>query len=351
MTSSERSMPMKRTDFAVCLNRYLTDYMVNVRGSTTRTIESYRYAFVFLLEYYACELKIPADAITLKDFTYEHILGFYVWLEKERKAGISTRNQRQSAINSFSRYLMYERPEYLPEYQKILGIPFKKGPQKEISYLKADGVRLLLEQIPVDTKEGLRDYVMLSLMYTTGIRVSELINIRVKDISLSKPYTLLVHGKGQKNRFVPINAAIVQSIQKYLHAMGYEDPSKLDNWLFINHMKQQFTRQGIDYIVRKYSKMARKVNPDLIPDDMSPHKIRHSTAMNLVNSGVDLIYIRDLLGHVSVKTTEVYARADAKLKREAIEAASKELVPIQDAEWENDTGLREWLKNLCKPAP
>ncbi len=107
----------------------------------------------------------------------------------------------------------------------------------------------------------------------------------------------------------------------------------------------------IDYIVRKYSKMARKVNPDLIPDDMSPHKIRHSTAMNLVNSGVDLIYIRDLLGHVSVKTTEVYARADAKLKREAIEAASKELVPIQDAEWENDTGLREWLKNLCKPAP
>ena len=246
---------------------------------------------------------------------------------------------------------MYERPEYLPEYQKILGIPLKKGPQKEISYLKADGVRLLLEQIPVDTKEGLRDYVMLSLMYTTGIRVSELINIRVKDISLSKPYTLLVHGKGQKNRFVPINAAIVQSIQKYLHAMGYEDPSKLDNWLFINHMKQQFTRQGIDYIVRKYSKMARKVNPDLIPDDMSPHKIRHSTAMNLVNSGVDLIYIRDLLGHVSVKTTEVYARADAKLKREAIEAASKELVPIQDAEWENDTGLREWLKNLCKPAP
>lgn len=344
-------MPMKRTDFALCLNKYLTDYMVNVRGSTARTIESYRYAFVFLLEYYASELKIPADAITLNDFTYEHILGFYVWLEKERKAGISTRNQRQSAINSFSRYLMYERPEYLPEYQKILGIPIKKGPQKEISYLKADGVKLLLEQIPAGTKEGLRDYVMLSLMYTTGIRVSELISIRVKDISLSKPYTLLVHGKGQKNRFVPINAAIVQSIQKYLHAMGYEDPSKLDNRLFINHMRQQFTRQGISYIVQKYSKRAREANPDLIPQDMSPHKIRHSTAMNLVNSGVDLIYIRDLLGHVSVKTTEVYARTDAKLKREAIEAASKELVPRQDAEWENDTGLREWLKDLCKPAP
>ena len=342
-------MRMKRTDFALCLNQYLTDYMVNARGCTARTIESYRYAFVFLLEYYASELKIPADKITLSDFTYEHILGFYVWLEKERKAGISSRNQRQSAINSFTKYLMYERPDYLPAYQKILGIPVKKSPQKEISYLKTDGIKLLLEQIPAVTRDGLRDYVMLSLMYTTGIRVSELISIKVKDISLSKPYTLLVHGKGQKSRFVPINEAIVQSIKKYLHVMNYEDHSKLDNWLFINHMKQQFTRQGIDYIVRKYSRMARKMNPDLIPEDMSPHKIRHSTAMNLVNSGVDLIYIRDLLGHVSVKTTEVYARADAKLKREAIEAASKELVPRQDAEWENDTGLKEWLKDLCRP--
>ena len=110
-------MRMKRTDFALCLNQYLTDYMVNARGCTARTIESYRYAFVFLLEYYASELKIPADKITLSDFTYEHILGFYVWLEKERKAGISSRNQRQSAINSFTKYLMYERPDYLPEYQ------------------------------------------------------------------------------------------------------------------------------------------------------------------------------------------------------------------------------------------
>lgn len=113
------------------------------------------------------------------------------------------------------------------------------------------------------------------------------------------------------------------------------------------------TRSVFCYFTRaetqKYSEKARNIAPDLIPKDMSPHKIRHSTAMNLVNSGVDLIYIRDLLGHVSVKTTEVYARADAKLKREAIEAASKELVPKQDAEWEQDTGLKEWLKNLSKP--
>ena len=323
--------------------------MINVRGSTPKTLESYRYAFAFLLDYYASELKIPADKITLNDFTFENLLGFYVWLEKNRKISISTRNQRQSAINSFTKFLMYERPEYLSEYQKILGIPIKKGPQKEISYLKADGIKLLLEQISSDSRDGLRDYVMVALMYTTGIRVSELIRIKVKDVSLSTPYTLLVHGKGQKDRFVPINGTIISSLKKYLHAMNYEDPSKCDNWLFINHMKQPFTRQGVGYLIQKYSEKARNIAPDLIPKDMSPHKIRHSTAMNLVNSGVDLIDIRDLLGHVSVKTTEVYARADAKLKREAIEAASKELVPKQDAEWEQDTGLKEWLKNLSKP--
>lgn len=105
--------------------------MINVRGSTPKTLESYRYAFAFLLDYYASELKIPADKITLNDFTFENLLGFYVWLEKNRKISISTRNQRQSAINSFTKFLMYERPEYLSEYQKILGIPIKMVHKKK----------------------------------------------------------------------------------------------------------------------------------------------------------------------------------------------------------------------------
>ena len=131
---------------------------------------------------------------------------------------------------------------------------------------------------------------------------------------------------------------------------GYDDPARSDDWLFINHMGNQFTRQGICYLVRKYAEKAHAVDASLIPEDMSPHKIRHSAAMGLVSAGVDLIYIRDLLGHVSVKTTEVYARADAKMKREAIEAASKELVPKENALWESNTSLKQWLKEFCKAA-
>jgi len=158
------------------------------------------------------------------------------------------------------------------------------------------------------------------------------------------PYTLLIHGKGQKSRYVPIMVNIIPFIQKYLAQEGYDRQEKLDEWLFKNHMNTQFTRQGINYLVSKYAKRARKINPEIIPKDFSPHKMRHTTAMGLVDSGVDLIYIRDLLGHVSVKTTEVYAKADVKRKREAIEAASKEIVPTEMAEWDNNTDLKQWLK-------
>jgi len=178
--------------------------------------------------------------------------------------------------------------------------------------MKTDGVKLLMEQVNHKSSNSLRDYVILSLLYTTGLRVSELINIRVKDLSLYVPYTLLVHGKGQKSRYVPLMRNIIPSIQKYLAQKGYDRQEKLDEWLFKNHMNTQFTRQGINYLISKYIKRAQKINPDIIPKDFSPHKIRHITAMGLVDSGVDLIYIRDLLGHVSVKTTEVYGKADAR---------------------------------------
>ncbi len=335
---------MKTTDFALYLNKYFTIYLPNGSGSTPMTIDSYRYAFILYLTYMQEELQISANRVQISDLTHRNVLLFLEWLQGKRQNGIATRNQRQAAINSFVRFLMYEFPEYLDEYQRILGIPIKKAPQKEISYMKTDGVKLLMVQVDIESSGGLRDYVILSLFYTTGIRVSELINIRVKDLSLYEPYTLLIHGKGQKSRYVPLMRNIIPIIQKYLALEGYDRMEKLDEWLFKNHMNTQFTRQGINYLVGKYAKRARKINSEIIPKDFSPHKMRHTTAMGLVDSGVDLIYIRDLLGHVSVKTTEIYAKADVKKKREAIEAASKEIVPTEAAEWDNNTDLKKWLK-------
>lgn len=337
---------MKRTAFAVYLNKYFTEYLPNTCGSSPQTIDSYRYSFILFLTYMKEEHQILADKLDIADLTYKNIVSFLNWLQENRSNGTSTRNQRQAALNSFIRFLMYEFPEHLDEFQRILNIPIKKAPLKEISYLKTDGVMLLINQVDLSQQSGLRDYVILSLLYTTGIRVSELIQIRVKDLSLQEPFTLLVHGKGRKSRYIPLMRNIIPVIQKYIVQKKYDRPEKLDDWLFKNHMNEPFSRQGINYIVGKYSKKAREITPEMIPVDFSPHKMRHTTAMGLVESGVDLIYIRDLLGHVSVKTTEVYARADAMHKRQAIEAASKEIVPPTEAEWENDSSLREWLRNF-----
>lgn len=339
---------MKRTDFAVCLNKFLTNYLVNTKGSSIKTIDSYRYAFIYLLEFYSEEKGIFADKLSLSDLTPENLTEFYCWLETAKGNGVSTRNQRHSAMNSFFKFLIYEKPDYLSEYQQILRIPFKKAPQKEISYLKTEGVKALMDEIPINRTNGLRDYIILMILYSTGIRVSELIEIKVKDLSLAKPSTLLVHGKNNKSRYVPLMKDTLPPLQQYMKKMEYDRPEKMEEWLFVNHMKEKFTRQGICYIIRKYALRARNKNPDLIPKDMSPHKMRHTAAMDLVSSGVDLIYIRDFLGHESVKTTEIYAKTDSRLKREAIEAASKELVPKQEAQWENNPSLKDWLKEVCK---
>lgn len=336
---------MKNTDFATHLGRYFTRYLPNERGSSPQTIDSYRYAFILFLEYMEAN-GIPPEKMIVADFTRDCILGFLSWLESERGNSPATRNYRLAAMKGFVHYLKYEFPDYLDEYQRILAIPLKKTIQKEISYLKTDGVELLVAQIDTSRKNGLRDYVMILLLYTTGIRVSELIQLKVMDLSLTEPYTMRIHGKGNKGRYVPLLRTSIPHIQKYLSLMKYDRDASYNEVLFKNHMGQPFTRQGINYMIKKYGCRARANGELAIPEDLSPHKMRHTTAMELLSSGVDLIYIRDLLGHSSVTTTEVYARADAQMKRKAIEAASKEIVPKEDALWDANPDLKHWLKSF-----
>lgn len=339
---------MKKTDFATLLSKYFTKYLPNERASSQQTIDSYRNAFILYLEYMESICGIRPERLLIGDYTRESIIGFLNWLEDVRKNSATTRNYRLAAMKGFVHYLKYEFPDYMDEYQRILGIPLKKTAQNEISYLKTEGVELLVEQIKLTATNGLRDYVIVLLLYTTGVRVSELINIKVKDISLTEPYTLKVHGKGNKGRYVPLMKTAIPYIKRYLTQKQYDTEARFEEYLFKNHMNEQFTRQGINYVLKKYGEKARTINQALIPEDLTAHKMRHTTAMELITAGVDLMYIRDLLGHSSVTTTEVYARTDAQLKRMAIEAASKEILPSEDASWDTDTSLKEWLKSFNK---
>lgn len=339
---------MKSTDFATLLSRYFTRYLPNERGSSPQTIDSYRNAFIRYLEYMESIGGIKPENLSVKDYTRESILGFLKWLEEKRGNRTTTRNYRLAAMKGFVHYLKYEFPDYMGEYQRILGIPLKKAEQKEISYMKTEGVELLVSQIDVNAANGLRDYVMILILYTTGVRVSELTNIKVRDISLTEPYTIRIHGKGNKGRYVPLMKTAVPHIKRYLSYMHYDTEARYEEYLFKNHMNTQFTRQGVNYVLKKYGEKARDINKTLIPADLTAHNMRHTTAMELIMAGVDLMYIRDLLGHSSVMTTEVYARTDANLKRKAIEAASKEILPLEDASWDTDTNLKEWLKSFSK---
>jgi len=337
---------MKVTDFATALNRYFNDYLVNDRSSSPKTIETYRYAFIQLIDYFDTQKSIKPENIKLRDFSRDNITDLLYWLENSKKVSIATRNQRLAAFRSFAAFLRYEKPEYIEESVRVQSIKLKKAFKKDISYLKPEGIKLLLSQIDQSNRKGRRDYTMFTLMYTTGIRVSELISIRACDVSINSPKTVIIHGKGSKIRHVPIVKQIAPILEKFLKESRLLLPQNLHDHIFKSHTNEKFTRQGINYLISNYAKMARKIDPALIPADCSPHKIRHSSAMSLVDEGVDLIAIRDLMGHTSVQTTEIYAKMYAAKSRAAIEAASKEIVPQEEALWETNSSIRDWLKGI-----
>jgi site-specific recombinase XerD len=339
---------MKVTEFAHALNHYFNDYLINDRSSSPKTIETYRYAFIQLIEYLEMQKDIKPENIKIQDVGSDNIKGMLCWLEDTKNVSVSTRNQRLAAFKSFASFVRYEKPEYIEETVRIQGIKQKKSFKNEMSYLKPDGIKLLLSQIDQSNRNGRRNYMMLTLMYTTGIRVSELIAIRGRDVSLNNPKTLVIYGKGNKTRHVPIVKQIAPLLGKYLKDNRCLLPEKLEDYIFKSHTGDKFTRQGVNYLISKYAKKSRKIEPALIPADCSPHKIRHSTAMSLVEEGVDLITIRDLLGHSSVQTTEIYAKMSAAKSRSAIEAASKEIVSKEDAIWETSSNIKDWLKGMTQ---
>ena len=198
------------------------------------------------------------------------------------------------------------------------------------------------EQPDIKTKYGRRDLAILSLMYDTGARVQEIADIKIVHIRFSAPATIRITGKGDKTRVVPLLSRTEDILKQYIKDFKI-DAGGNDAYLFQNRSGQQLSRFGISYILTKYADMARKVHPELIPEKLSPHCIRHSKAMHLLQANVNLVYIRDLLGHSSVTTTEIYARADTTLKREALEKANPAM-----PQWNSDDGLMEWLRTLGK---
>lgn len=339
-------MTMKPNDFAYYLTGFLTKYLPNEVGASTNTISSYRDSFLLFLKYMRDEELIAVERLTLERIKKTTIEEYLKWLESTRGCRVSTRNVRLAAIHSFFRYLQYENPDNLLEWQRILSIPVKKGEKGTLNYTSLDGIRLLLEMPNQDTNTGRRDLALLSLMYDTGARVQEIIDLTPSNIRLDYPYTIKLIGKGNKARIIPLMEVQICILKLYMDKNKLLEPYANRYPLFHNKRDEKLTRAGVGYILNKYVCMARNQNNVLIPEKFSCHCLRHSKAMHMLQAGVNLVYIRDILGHSSVQTTEIYAKADSKQKREAIEKAYSDVTPKNIPSWHTNDNLLEWLKNF-----
>lgn len=337
---------MKPTDYSYHLTNYLGKYLPGILGLSPNTISSYRDMFSLMIAFYETVIDIKPEKITLKDFTQHRMERFLEWLEQNRGNSVSTRNVRLAAIHAYAKYLARIVPDIMHQMLKIQSIPFKKYHKTTPEYICIEAMTLLLSLPDIRTQKGRRDATLLSLMYDSGCRVQELCDLTVSDIRLQKPATVKVTGKGDKTRIIPIMDSMVKLLKQYMKEFRLDIPDKSCSPLFLNRSGKKLTRKGVTYIFQKYFAEAQKKTPGLFPKTMSPHCCRHSKSMHLLQSGVNLIYIRDILGHVDVKTTEIYARIDSEMKRKALEKGMNIIPADKEPIWQTNKDLLAWLNSL-----
>ena len=326
---------MKPTDFGSNLTNYLTVFLPGQRGISKNTIKSYADTFRLFFIYCRDELGEKPEKLTISNFNHELISGFLDWLENNRHNSIATRNQRLSALQAYCRYLLVETPEYISLLQINLQIPRKKYTKPQIGYLSQEETTEILRKPDVNTLAGRRDLALLVLLYDSGARVSELNALKVRDLRLDDYPIVTLHGKGGKIRQVPLMKKTAAILSRYLQEHRLTSPDKYDFYVFVNKQNRPLTRAGVTYILQKYTDNEK----------ITPHVIRHTKAMHLLQAGINIIYIRDIMGHSSIDTTNIYARVDTEMKRKALEVLSSDITP-NVPDWRNDNALMDWLKNI-----
>lgn len=335
---------MKKTDFTKALTTYFSSYLPITCGVSQNTCNSYRDTFKLLLLFLKEQKDISANNVELRFFTRELVSDFLDWLETHRNVSATTRNQRLAAIKAFFHFIQYQYPEYIENCTDILLIRPKKYEKPIVPFLTEDELKRILMQPDSSTQQGLRDMTLLSLLYDSGARVQELIDLKLNDVRLTNPAMVTLTGKGMKVRQVPLMKDTCKLLDAYMRSFHMEARST-SSPLFFGKSGQALTRYGVTYILKKYVSAAI---PQSSHKKISPHVLRHTKAMHLLRAGVNMIYIRDFLGHVDISTTEVYARIDAEMKRKVFEEKVPNYTPKAAMPWEEDDDLLQWLTNFGK---
>jgi integrase/recombinase XerD len=325
------------------LRNYFTDHLPRLRGMSPNTIQSYRDSLVLLLRFVACERKRTVTDLDLTDIDPEKVLAFLSYLERDRKNGVTTRNVRISAIHAFFRYVGTRHPEQLDLVQRILGIPFKRARERAVEYMEYEEIEALLSTIDQNTLDERRDYALLATMFNTAARVQEIVDLRACDLQLTRPVQARIFGKGRKERFCPLWPQTAKTLRSFCKERNLDLRS--DAKVFLNHRGEGLTRFGVRYILAKYLTRARSRVTSLAKKRLHPHSMRHSAAVAMLKSGVDLSSISQWLGHASLNTTNRYATIDLEMKRKAI-AQVKTIPRSSCTPWKKDRTILKWLESL-----
>jgi len=334
--------------FFKLVRNFLTIYLPKNRCYSPNTVKAYRDTINLFREFLQRQKAISFIKINFAMIDHTLVYEFLEWLQVKRNCSVSTRNQRLAAFKSFLRYCSIEEPELTATYMYIQQITALRETKKNISYLSQNALKEILSQPDASNRFGMRNRFLMILMYDTGGRIQEILDLKVKDFCLEFDIPLVyLTGKGKKVRSVPLMDKTIQHLKEYLRMFHPQYPENGDDYLFytvIRGRKQAMSPDNVSVFIKKYASQAKENYPE-IPEKVHAHLFRHSRAMHLYQSGIPLSYIKDFLGHVSATTTSIYASADTSMIKDALEkAAIQGNATSELAVWQGDEDM---ILKLC----
>lgn len=322
------------------IQSFFNERLIAQMNASSNTIAAYRDTFKILFEFINIKLKKSPSELLVTDLNSNVISSFLIYLQKERKNNARTCNARLAAVHSFFKYLEFKKPQILNQIQQVLSIPQKKYEKKVISYLTDNEIKSLLKTPDRKKWIGRRDYTLLLLAIQTGLRVSELVNLTVGQLKFGTGAHIKCTGKGRKERCTPLTKQTIAALKEWLKEIN----EKENDYLFPSSKGSKLNRDTIDKLLKKYVEIAEETCPTFKGKIISPHSLRHTTAMLLLHSKVDCSVIALFLGHESLETTQIYIKADLDIKEKAI--AKVKSMDTKFKRFKADDKLIEFLKAL-----
>jgi site-specific recombinase XerD len=323
---------------ATWVRRFLLEHVVADLNLSRNTQASYRDALALLLPFVAKQGSQPVDQLEVGRLSPEVVRRFLAHLEAERHSSVSTRNQRLAAIHSFARFVGVRSPEHLAWCAELTAIPFKKAAKGTLPYLEKPEMDAMLAAPDRRTRQGARDHALLLFLYNAGARADETARLTVSDLELGTSPAVRILGKGNKVRLCPLWVSTASTLRALVAGRNSQDT------VFLNRRREGITRFGIYALVRRCAAQAAQRVPSIANKRVSPHVIRHTTAVHLLRAGVDINTIRAWLGHVSLDTTNVYAEVDLEMKAKALSECTVPDAPRRS--WHRQPALMAFLKSL-----